>query len=543
MRFISVWLPYWPVESRRAVKGWGAANPADPLVVVSERASARRVQAVNRAAAALGLRPAMMLAEAEALVPSLRTLPADPDGDRRRLRRLAEWCGRYSPWVGVEKGVGIEGVGVAEDGLCLDVSGCGHLFGDAQDLLNDLLRRLRGFGLSARAALAPTPTAAWALARYGASDRAAVIVAAGDLKAGLAPLPVAALQFDQDAAGGLGRRLDGLGLSRIADLYPLPRGALVRRFGAKFLERLDKALGVMSDPMTVLAAAPAFRLRLDFAEPIGRAPDIEMALKRMLEKLCAWLEQERQGARRLDLGLYRVDGEVMTRAIGTAQPVREGLHLFRLFAEKLADLDPGFGVETMILAATRTEALASGQRDLVLDGVPSGEDGGASLAALIDTLAARLGPNQVLKLCPADSHIPERAATLQPATLQPVCAASSSIPAAWLHGAPRPVRLLPCPEPIEVMAGAADTLPAAFFPAAFSWRRVRHVIVRAEGPERIAPEWWRQRGGSATNFTRDYWRVEDADGRRFWLYRASLPEKPAPEKPAPPRWYLHGLFA
>lgn len=234
----------------------------------------------------------------------------------------------------------------------------------------------------------------------------------------------------------------------------------------------------------------------------------------------------------------------MTRAIGAARPVREGLHLFRLFAEKLADLDPGFGVETMILAATRTEALASGQRGLVLDGVPSGEDGGASLAALIDTLAVRLGPNQVLKLCPADSHIPERAATLQPATLQPatlqpVCAASSSsLPAAWLQGAPRPVRLLPCPEPIEVTAGAADTLPAAF-----SWRRVRHVIVRAEGPERIAPEWWRQRGGSAANFTRDYWRVEDADGRRFWLYRASLPEKPAPEKPAPPRWYLHGLFA
>jgi protein ImuB len=532
MRFVSVWLPYWPVESRQP------ENPGDPLAIAGWRGNARMLQAVNREAAALGLRPAMTLAEAEALAPTLRTLPADPGGDRRRLRRLAEWCGRYSPWVGIE-GVGMEG-----DGICLDISGCGHLFGDAQGLLKDLSRRLRGFGLSVRAACAPTPGAAWALARYGGPERDGVIVTASDLKARLAPLPVAALKFDADADGGLGRRLDGLGLSRIGDLYPLPRGAACRRFGLKFLERLDKALGVMPDPMTVLADAPAFRLRLDFAEPIGRVSDIEMALKRMLEKLCAWLEQERQGARRLDLGLYRVDGEVMTRAIGPARPAREARHLFRLFAEKLADLDPGFGVETMILAATRTEALASGQRGLAmdggLDGVLEDEDGAAPLAALIDRLAARLGPNQVLKLAPADSHIPERAATLQPATLQPatlqpVCAAPSAMPAAWLQGAPRPVRLLPCPEPIEVTAANA-------VPAAFSWRRVRHVIVRAEGPERIAPEWWRD---ASASFTRDYWRVEDANGRRFWLYRASLPEGPPekpPEKAGPPHWYLHGLF-
>lgn len=483
-------------------------DPLEPLALIADHANGPRLQAVNRAAAALRLRPAMPLAEARALAPGLRALPADLARDRAKLGRLAEWCGRYSPWVGIEKNA----AGIA-DGLCLDISGCGHLFGGPAGLLHDLSRRLKNFGLSARTALAPTPAAAWALACYGAQDQ--TLTTPENLQAQLAPLACAALKLDGETL----IRLTSVGLYRIGDLVLLPRGALARRFGASLLKRLDQALGVIADPLEPHTPPPAYRLRLDFAEPIGRVSDIELALGRLLDPLCAWLGQAGRGARTLHLTLYRVDGEAMRRAIGVVRPSRDPRRLARLFAEKIADLDPGFGVETLILAASRTEALPPAPRALAL----SGEDKSKAaddLAALIDRLAARLGPGQVLRLAPADSHIPERAVTLQP-----IGAGAPPSRGAWPNGVPRPVRLLPCPEPIEVTAGAADDAA----PAEFYWRRVRHAVARAQGPERIGPEWWR--GGSAT---RDYWRVEDDQGRRFWLYRAMN---------EPPRWYVHGLFA
>jgi protein ImuB len=73
-------------------------------------------------------------------------------------------------------------------------------------------------------------------------------------------------------------------------------------------------------------------------------------------------------------------------------------------------------------------------------------------------------------------------------------------------------------------------------PIRFRWRRVLHAVIRADGPERIAPEWWRTPEGTAT---RDYYRVEDENGRRFWLYRDGLYDR----ETGTPRWFLHGLFA
>ena len=100
----------------------------------------------------------------------------------------------------------------------------------------------------------------------------------------------------------------------------------------------------------------------------------------------------------------------------------------------------------------------------------------------------------------------------------------------------RPLRLLDPPERVEALAEIPDGPPVRF-----RWRRVLHAVRKAEGPERIAPEWWRVRddGSHAAALTRDYFRIEDEAGRRFWLYREGLFGR----ETAAPRWYLHGLFA
>ena len=491
-----MWLPYWPAE-RRTRTAPPERPPAGALALTVRAAGGVRLAAVDAGAAALGLRPGQTLAEARALVPDLRTDEHDPAADAQALRALADWCGRYSPWVAPD----------GADGIALDLTGAAHLFGGETALLAELHRRLRRFGLTARAAIADTLAAAWAVARFGD----AAVVAPGATRAALKPLPVAALRLEAETVAALAQ----VGLRRIGDLAGLPRAALARRFGPALLQRLDQATGAVAEPFTPLAPAAPWRTRIGFAEPIGTRPDLDAALTRLLAGLCALLAREQRGARALTLACSRVDGSVQHLAIGTARPSRDAAHLFRLFRDRLDAVAPGFGIEEMILAATATDALAPEQAAL---GSPDARTDAApcALAELVDRLSVRLGPERVFRLAAVDSHLPERTSAPAPAL--------AGGDAGW-PAQPRPVRLLPDPEPVE--ATTEDDAP----PAEFRWRRVAHRIVRAEGPERIAPDWWRD--GAAG--TRDYWRVEDDAGRRFWLYRAGAG--------AAARWYLHGLGA
>jgi protein ImuB len=95
---------------------------------------------------------------------------------------------------------------------------------------------------------------------------------------------------------------------------------------------------------------------------------------------------------------------------------------------------------------------------------------------------------------------------------------------------PRPLRLLSRPEPIEDVFALVPDGP----PVRFRWRRALHEVVASEGPERIEGAWWSEDGGP----TRDYFRVEDKAGLRFWLFRAGLYRDKAA-----PRWFLHGMYA
>ena len=471
-----------------------------------------RIAAANRLAQSNGIAPDMGLADARALAPELKVVEADPAGDARALAALADWCGRYTPWTAVDGG----------DGIVCDVSGCAHLFGGEAALVDAMTARLAGLGYTARVGLADTPSAAWAAARFMG---AAAIVAPGGARTALAALPVAALRLTADTCD----RLERVGLGRIGDLIDLPRAPLAARFGAHLIERLAQALGLVSEPISPRRPVPRWRTRLSFPEPIGRPEDVMAAAQRLVKRLCTRLGNGHRGVRRLELAFYLVDGTCRTCAIGTSRPVREPGHLMKLFAEPLAAIEIGFGVEVMVLSALRTEPLAAAQ--LAIPGAHSAAEDRAPEAALgllIDRLNGRLGPGNVTRFAARESHLPERAAAAVPAQAR-------ARVAVWPEGPGRPLRLFEHPQPVEAVAPVPDGPPVLF-----RWRRVVHRVRRAEGPERIAPEWWREdaRGTSS----RDYYRIEDSDGGRYWLYRDGL-YQPHRGQIRPPRWFVHGIFA
>jgi protein ImuB len=490
----------------------------------------------------------MRLADARALVPDLLTTSVDPQADRRLIEAIANWCDRYTPWVAIDPlggAIAEEGTeacsagGYGGDaGLLLDVTGCSHLFGKDEAgeraLLADLTQRLSRHDIACRAAMADTAGAAWALARF-AERQADLFCPLRGHRAALAQLPVEGLRLEAPIVETFLK----LGLRRIGDLYPLPRAPLARRFGELPLTRLDQALGALAEPIEPRRPPPAFRTRLAFVEPIGRSEDIAAATSRLLAALCRQFEQAGVGARKLEIALYRVDGSVDRTSIGTSRPNRDNPQLMKLFEERLGELDPGFGVELMILAAPEVEAWTGTQDPLPETGAlrSADEDGTIDLA---DRLALRLGAENVVRLLPRDSHLPERVQTPGPAAKP---AADNSWQRLAAYKGARPTRLLQRPEPIKVMAPIPDDPPRNF-----QWRQHTHRIVRAEGPERLADEWWRPRPDGSrppANITppyRDYYRVEDDDGGRFWLFRDGPYALAANGQPTA-RWFLHGFCA
>jgi protein ImuB len=401
------------------------------------------------------------------------------------------------------------------DGLLLDISGCAHLFGGEEAMARDLTGRLAGFGYAWRLAIADTPGAAIALCRHG--REALTIAAPGALKSALAPLPATALRLDAAAVDALNR----LGLRRIGDLENLPRAPLAARFTRHITDRLDRVHGRAPEPVSPRRPPPRFHVRQGFIEPIGDSASVAAALGMLLGSLCRLLGDARRGARRLLLTCFRTDGTTVEIPLGLGRPSREAGHIARLFAKPLDGLDAGFGIDAMTLAATATDSLGAEQIDLAARSHDGDRD------RLIDRLANRLGPGRVLRLRPIASHLPERALRAAPA-------AGSDRPArlqasAWPTLLHRPLHLLRHPEPVEAMAPVPDDPPLLF-------RRGSETIRlrQAGGPERIAGEWWRSDAPS-----RDYYRVEAEDGRRYWLYREGLYRPDGP----PPRWYLHGYFA
>lgn len=525
-RIAAVFLSHWPIDRFfRALERSAAREVPDrhvPLALMMPGQGGLRITACTRAAAAEGIAVGQLLADAMALYPALDVREANFAADRAALKRLADWCGRYTPWTAPDR-VGLEG---EPDGILMDITGCDHLFGGEAALIDDLVRRFSGFHIRARVAVASTPGAAWAVARFG-SARTQVLPIGGE-EAALAALPVAALRLSHDVVDGLAR----LGLKRVDDLYGRARAPLTARFGRAVSMRLDEALGYAAEPISPEMPLVPYRARLLFAEGLMRIEDIETATAQLADELCVLLASYHKGARQLELALFRVDGEVTVLRAGTSAPSRGAGHLARLFREKLQqagdEFDAGFGIEAMSLAALAVDPLMQAQTAMT-DSVAVDRD----IDGLMDRLGNRLGPARVMRLQARASHVPERAGR-GVAVLRgdkPVAVNDWRV-SALQHGegaVARPLRMLAAPEPIEVTAEIPEGPPRRF-----RWRRVLYQIARAEGPERIAPEWWR----NARDRTRDYYRVEDTDGHRFWLFRDGLYLRDTEM----PRWFIQGMF-
>lgn len=503
---ISLWLPRFAIERRRP-------SPEAPFALFRREGGRELLVALDAAAEASGPAPGMALSEARALCPPLHAEPHAPAADAAGLARLADWAERFTPWVALDAAPAAGSAVGGGAGLWLDITGCAHLFGGEAGLLRALLAGCRRQGYTARAGLADTPGAAWALARYGAGGGPIRMAPPGGQRAALAPLPVAALRLPPEKVELLAR----FGLTRIGDLLALPPASLAARLGPEAGTRLRQALGEAGEALSPRRPQPSQQARLAFAEPIAAAEDLARAVERLIADLCEALQAAGQGVRRLRLVLFRADGGRQDLALGTSRATREPAHLARLFAQRREELEPGFGVDLLLLAAEAVEPLSALQ--LALGREERG--GGEGLAVLVDRLALRLGPEAVGLQLPRQSHLPERAVARRPALPPPRPAA-----AAWPPLPPRPLRLLSRPEPVEALALLPDHPPAHF-----RWRRRLHRVARAEGPERLSPEWWPAGAGAgAGKGDRDYFRVEDEDGRRFWLYRHDG------------RWFLQGLF-
>ncbi len=532
-RILSLWLPRLPTDRirrklaktllREAVIGSredGASNPVnEPSIVVARQNNMLRISALNDAAAQVGLAVDLPLANARAICPQVQVYDADEVADADALNAIAEWCDRFTPLVALD----------LPCGLFLDISGCAHLFGGEAKMMSLVCGVLAVQGFTVSAAIAGTAVCARTLTRHDHGR----IVRDGEEADAVRSLPISALGADIAVVTGLRRA----GLKTIGEVADRGRHEITARFGARFTALLEQALGQSDAPISPRKPLPDYIVERRFAEPVTTEAVISATLSGLAGTLVAAMAKQGKGARQLEARFFRTDGVVRTIMVDTGQPVTRGEMIDRLFRERLEalsdPLDPGFGFDLIRLAASRTEIVVQEQRDL--DAHVHDQD---EVSALIDRIAARIGGKRVVVHLPQDTHIPERAVWAAPAQHHLMEATQATWPARVAGEPPlRPLRLFERPEQIKVIAEVPDGPPARFV-----WRRATHAVVRVEGPERVAMEWWR--AGNAV-LTRDYFRVEDEEGLRFWLYRDGLFEEieQQEDKAVLPNWFMHGLFA
>ena len=501
-RVICVWLPNWPI-TRLALSNPDCAGPDKPLAIVATQGSKRRIVAINDIARDRGVMPGHRLTDARAIVPDLVTVAADHEADAAALVTLSHWAQRFTPSTAVSP----------PSGLWLDITGCTRLWRGEQPLLESLMHQLERRGIPCQAAIADTFGAAWAFAREAGCY---TIVPPGAHRKRLSDLPLKALRLEPETLADLRR----LGLKTIGEVMALPRAALANRF-EDVLPRLDQTLGNAPEAIAFVQPPTPWFESLTFADFLMTPEDLQRALAALARKLCRRLSEAGRGGKRFEAGFFGADNTVQRIAIATSLATHDARGITQLLAARLERIDPGFGIEVITLRASRIAPLH--ERQIAMDQ----EQGNlATTAPLIDKLGNRLGFNNVWRFAMAQSHWPERAVT----QAAPLARPSHRV---WENGAARPIRLLSRPEPIEATAFLPDRPPVQF-----RWRRVLRRVRRAEGPERIAPEWWRDEENSPQAI-RDYYCVEDESGARFWLYREGLYKNGAP----PPRWFIHGFLA
>ncbi|MDE8762601.1 DNA polymerase Y family protein [Rhizobium sp. CBK13] len=501
-RVVSVYFPFLPTDRiRRHGKD---AVPADqPLVVISKSGSKRWISAADTNARKLGLHVGMPASKAQAMVSNLAVVDADPTADAAAVERLALWALRqYSPVVAADRA----------DGIVMDTEGADHLQGGEERLISGLVNMLRARGLTARAAVADTWGAAHALARLTSAET--TVVPVGGIAQAVVGLPIRCLRLPPDTIHGLRT----MGIETVGELSALPRSPLTLRFGPEPGRRLDQLFGRVAEPIEPLRTPELVEVSRNFQEPIGAAETIAKYVRRLVSQLTTVLETRGLGVRRSDLVIHRVDNTRQSLRAGLAKPVRDPARLSKLLCDRIEKIDPGYGIERMVLVAIMAEPLEEKQIASSLI-----EEQVVDIAPLVDILGNR--GQRLYRVTPVASDVPERSV----ARIGPIVEETG---ATWAARWPRPSRLLLHPEEIEVIAVLPDQPPAVF-----TWRGKRRRVKRADGPERILGEWWTT--PLEMRAVRDYFAVEDETGERYWVFRAGDGVDVATGSH---KWFLHGVF-
>lgn len=496
-RYVAIWFPDLATE-------WFELRQPElknnPFVLCAPSHGRMIITAANAKAQELLIRQGMVLADARAICPSLQYFDEKPGLTNQLHQRIAEWCIRFTPTVAIDP----------LGGILLDATGCAHLWGSEQTYVTDIVNRLKARGYQAKAAMADTIGAAWAVSRFGKE----LIVKESEQLEAVLSLPPESLRLEEKTID----RLHKLGLNQVKHLIGIPSPALRRRFGISLVQRLHQMLGTEQEFIEAITPPEPFQVRLPCMEPIVRIEGIEIALQRLLEDLCERLQTEGKGIRTASFSGYRVDGKVVGVQISTSRVSCNIPHLFHLFQTKLSTIEPDLGIELFLLDATKVEDYTPAQEGFWKEG---GVLNDAAIAELIDRLTGKINPDAIQRYLPAEHHLPERSfkkalsLTEQPTTQ-------------WQTHKPRPILLLERPEQIEVTAPIPD-----YPPLNFRYKGQLYKVVKADGPERIEQEWWIGEGEH-----RDYYTVEDEQGCRYWLFRAGHYNE---EKR--PHWYMHGFFA
>jgi protein ImuB len=496
-RFVSIWFRHLKTD-------WFSLRQPllrnVPFVLRTAVRGRMIITATNQVAERKGITNGMVLADARAIIPDLEVMDDKPDIPERLLKHLAEWCIRFSPVVAVD----------LSDGLILDATGCTHLWGGDASYIEHITQKLTNRGYDIRVSVADTIGVAWGVARFAKDS----LVISNDCHIEtLMSLPPEGLRLEKETVD----RLHKLGLHKVGQFINMPRTSLRRRFDQEFISKLDKALGQEIETLQPVGVIEPYQERLPSLEPIVTAKGIEIALKQLLETLCGRLQQEQKGLRHAVFSCYRVDGKITEVDIGTNQPSTNVRHLFKLFEIKLPSIEPALGIDLFILEARKVEDHLPGQEKM-WEGSVGLQD--VRLSELIDRLAIKVGSNAVSRYLPDEHYWPER-------SFKKALSLQENPTTGWRVDKLRPLQLLPKPQPIEVSAPIPD-----YPPMLFRYKGKVHQIVKADGPERIEQEWWLDHGQH-----RDYYRVEDEDGHRYWLFRLGHYDERTFQ------WYLHGFFA
>jgi len=496
-RYVSIWFRHLSTD-------WFALRQVQlnyvPFALRAPLHGRMIITATNAVAEKQGIYRGMSLADARAFTPDLEVLDDKPDLINKLLTRLAEWCIRFTPVVAIDP----------PDGLILNATGCTHLWKGDIPYLNEIIKRLNDRGYDVQAAIADTIGVAWGVARFGGEP---FVIPRGMHIEALMNLPPEALRLEAEVIG----RLHKLGLHQIRQFIHMPRPSLRRRFGQHLMMRLDMALGQEIESIQPVQPIEPYQERLPCLEPIVTATGIEIALKQLLETLCLRLQQDQNGLRTAIFKGYRIDGKIERIEIGTNRPSHHVNHLFKLFEVKLPSIEPALGIELFVLEAPKVEDYLSEQQKMWEE---SGGLNDPRLSELIDRLASKTSPQCIHRYIPDEHYWPER-------SFKPAASLNEKPTTYWRNDKLRPLQVLPQPEPIEVTAPIPD-----YPPMLFRYKGVVHQIVKADGPERIEQEWWLQQGQH-----RDYYRVEDEHGHRYWLFRLGHYHDKTY------KWFIHGFFA